>query len=52
MTTGLLLIVQMILYHMTAAAVYNYNETSEVIPYEPDPTFTGKILTFPEAGNV
>ena len=39
MTTGLLLIVQMILYHMTAAAVYNYNETSEVIIYEPDPTF-------------
>ena len=36
MTTGLLLIVQMILYHMTAAAVY---EISEVILYEPDPTF-------------
>ena len=31
MTTGLLLIVQMILYHMTAVAVYNYNETSEVL---------------------
>ena len=29
----------MILYHMTTAAVYNYNETSEVIIYEPDPTF-------------
>ena len=40
MTTGLLLIVlQLILYHMTAAAVYNYNETSEVILYPPDPTF-------------
>ena len=39
MTVGLLLILQIILYHMTAAAVYNYNETSEEIPYEPDPTF-------------
>ena len=39
MTTGLLLIVQIILYHMTAAAVYNYNETSKVILYQPDPTF-------------
>ena len=39
MTVGLLLILQIILYHMTAAAVYNYNETSEVIIYEPDPTF-------------
>ena len=29
MTTGLLLVIQIILYHMTAAAVYNYNETSE-----------------------
>ena len=36
MTTGLLLIVQMILHHMTAAAVYNYNETSEVILYDPE----------------
>ena len=33
MTTGLILIVQMILYHMTAAAVYNYNETSENIEW-------------------
>ena len=39
MNFGLLLILQMILYHMTAAAVYNYNETSEEVPYEPDPTF-------------
>ena len=37
MTTGLLLIVQIILYHMTAAAVYTYNETSEVILYIYDP---------------
>ena len=29
MTTGLLLVIQITLYHMTAAAVYNYNETSE-----------------------
>ena len=29
MTTGLLLVIQIILYHMTVAAVYNYNETSE-----------------------
>ena len=33
MTTGLLLILQIILYHMTAAAVYNYDETSEEISY-------------------
>ena len=38
MTVGLLLILQIISYHMTAATVYNYNETSEVILYEPDPT--------------
>ena len=35
MTVGLLFILQIILYHMTAAAVYNYNETSEVIPFNP-----------------
>ena len=34
MTTGLLLIVEIILYHMTAATVYNYNETSEEIHFE------------------
>ena len=40
MTVGLLFILQIILYHLTAAAVYNYNETSEVILlYPPDPTF-------------
>ena len=39
MSFGILIILQIILYHMTAAAVYNYNETSEEIPYEPDPTF-------------
>ena len=38
MTAGILLIMQVILYHMTAAAVYNYNETSEVILDELDPT--------------
>ena len=32
MTTGLLLL-QIVLYHMTAAAVYNYDETSEEISY-------------------
>ena len=39
MSTGLLLILQMILYQMTTAAVYNYNETSEQIIYEPNPNF-------------
>ena len=39
MTVGLLFILQMILYHMAAAAVYNYNETSEEILYEPNPAF-------------
>ena len=39
MTVRLLFILQMILFRMTAAAVYNYNETSEVIIYEFDPTF-------------
>ena len=34
---GLLLLLQIILYHMTTAAVYNYNETSEEIPYEFNP---------------
>ena len=34
---GLLLLLQIILYHMAAAAVYNYNETSEEIPYQNDP---------------
>ena len=38
MTTGLLLL-QIILYHMTAAAVYNYDETSEEIRFEFDPTY-------------
>ena len=38
MTAGLLLILQVILYHMTAAAVYNYNETSEEVEYPHDPT--------------
>ena len=33
MTIRLFLILQIILYHMTAAAVYNYNETSEVIHF-------------------
>ena len=39
MTIGLLLILQIIFYHMAAATVYNYNETSEQIIYEPDPNF-------------
>ena len=39
MAVGLLFILQIILYHLTTAAVYNYNENSEEIPYEPDPTF-------------
>ena len=39
MTIELLLILQITLYHMTTAAVYNYNETSEQIIYEPDPNF-------------
>ena len=39
MTTGLLLILQIILYHMTAAAVYNYDETSEEIPFGFDPNY-------------
>ena len=30
---------QIILHHLTVAAVYNYNETSEEIPYKFDPTF-------------
>ena len=34
MTTGLLFILQIILYHMTAAAVYNYDETSEEIRFD------------------
>ena len=38
MTAGPLLLLQIIL-HMTTAAVYNYNETSEEIIYEPDPNF-------------
>ena len=44
MTTGLLLIMQLILYHMTAAAVYNYNETSEEISFEFDPTILSGFL--------
>ena len=39
MSIGSLLVLQIILYHLTAAAVYNYDETSEEIPYEFDPTF-------------
>ena len=39
MTTRLLLILQMILYHMTAGAVYNYDEISEEIPDELNPGF-------------
>ena len=39
MTTGLLLILEIILYHMTAAAVYNYDETSEEIPFGFDPYY-------------
>ena len=39
MTTGLLIILQMILYHITTATVYNYNEISEQIIYEPNPVF-------------
>ena len=32
-----LLVLQIILYHMTTAAIYNYNETSEEIPFEFNP---------------
>ena len=39
MSFGILIILQIILYHMTAAAVYNYDETSEEIPYEFNPDF-------------
>ena len=39
MSIGSLLVLQMFLYHMTTAAVYNYNETSEGIPYLFNPFF-------------
>ena len=37
--TNEILLILLILYHKTAAAVYNYNETSEAIPFPPDPSF-------------
>ena len=35
----LILILQIILFHVTAASVYNYNEISEQIIYEPYPYY-------------
>ena len=40
MNTGLLLLIlQMILYHITTATFYNYNEISEQIIYKSNPDF-------------